>query len=318
MVWLSILLSCFIINSGCDRLRELHQAAESLVTEEGDEDRVVKQMMAAYARGYNEVLASFEDLVDNYSKAIPFDREPSPKFDDVTFFGSGSYELSLPTITEAFSDAAAIAPSKYQSFQPLAENLLGSCMELATVYGQARSYYQTRAYEKDGYEHGRQLHQRMKHAVGRFEVALRLLEEALSGEENRLMAEELLLYSNEQTCSYQYRNIHGHAKEVVVALDGHPRGDSKFGLAAERLLVAHRELLAYVEARDTIHPTCQAFTDQLERFVAALNRYRLSSESAHSNPEDLARDHDALISAYNSLIALRNSLSQLEAEGILE
>jgi metal-sulfur cluster biosynthetic enzyme len=307
--------------AGCDKLKELQQTAENAVQQvarqvESEVDPT-EQMMSAYAKGYNEVLNSFQDIVDNYARAIPLDVEPSAELGRVTFFGSSNFEMALKTIKDAFESAASKAPDKYRHLQPLAGELTASCQELATLYGDARGYYQAEDFKDDDYARGKELHGKMRLAAERFDKALRQMEAALSVEEDKLMQEELAEYTDQGTYAYQYRYAHFKAKQVLRVIDSPTSDVAAIDLAVDEFLGVFEQLRTFCGSKADLQATFKAYVDQVENFVGALKRFRREVQADAPNPDKLRQEHDAIVSAYNAIISLRNALSQLEAHGQL-
>ncbi len=306
---------------GCEKIKELkqaaEQAAEQVVKQVKDEVDPSRQMLSAYAKGYNEVLNSFQDLVDNYARAIPLDKEPSAELGNVHFFGSGNYDMSLKTIKEAFDAASDKAPEKYKHLKPLADELYGACKDLADHYGRARAYYQAEDFKDDEYAAGKEIHGKMRTAVERFDAALRQMEAALSVEEDKLMEEELAEYKDQKSYAYQFRFVHFKAKRTLGLIDSRESTAESIDQAVEEFVKVYDELKAFADGQASPNAAFKSYVDQVERFVSALKRFRREVQAEEADPDKLRQEHDAIVSSYNTLISLRNSLSQLEAAGQL-
>ena len=317
-VILAVLLATTLV--GCEKLKELKESAEKAVEQVTNqvkqETDPVQQMLSAYAKGYNEVLNTFQDIVENYSRAIPLDKEPSAELGRVSFFGSGNYDMSLKTIKDAF-DAAAEGPEKYKHLQSLAAELYSSCQELATIYGDARTYYSAEDFKDDDYARGRELHGQMRLAEVRFDKALRQMEAALSVEEDQQMEAELAEYPDKGTYGNQFRQAHFKAKQLLRVIDSAESDFAAIDKAVDEYIESFTALKAFADGKADLHVTFKAFVDQVEGFLGAVKRFRRELQADSADPDQLRREHDAIVSAYNTIISLRNALAELEGYGQL-
>ncbi len=277
----------------------------------------VQQMLSAYAKGYNEVLSSFQDVVETYSRAIPLDKEPSEELGRITFFGSGNYDMALKTIRDAFDVAASEGPEKYKHLQPLADELYGACQELATLYGDARAYYDAEDFKDDDYARGKEIHGKMRLANERFDKALRQMEAALSVEEDKRMEEELAEFDDKGSYGHQFRQAHYKAKQTLRVIDSVESDIDAIDKAVEDFVAAFKDLKAFADGKADLHVTFKAYVDQVEGFTGAIKRFRRELKAEERDPDKLRQEHDAIISAYNTIISLRNALAELEGYGQL-
>ena len=214
---LCALLVCATLSvTSCDKLKELQQAAENVVKQAAPESNPVKEMLGAYAKGYNEVLNTFNDLIDNYFRSIPADKEPSDELGKIHFFGTANHDMSLKTVKDAFAAASDKAPEKYAHLRPMANDLYATCAELARISGEAKKYYEAEDFKDDAYARGKVLHEEMKTAADKYDAALRQMEAALSTEEDKLMEGELAQYKEEKSYSYYLRYVHFRAKRWMT------------------------------------------------------------------------------------------------------
>jgi len=307
--------------AGCEKLKELKESAEKAVEQVTNqvkqETDPVQQMLSAYAKGYNEVLNSFQDIVDNYSRAIPLDKEPSAELGRINFFGSGNYDMALKTIKEAFDAAADAGPEKYKHLHPLANELYGSCQELARIYGDARAYYDAEDFKDDDFARGKEIHGKMRLAQERFDKALRQMEAALSVEEDKQMEAELADFDDKTTYGYQFRQAHFKAKQTLRIIDSYESDIDAIEKAIDDFVAAYEELKAFADGKADLHVTFKAYVDQVEGFVGAIKRFRRELKAEERDPDKLRQEHDAIVSAYNTIISLRNALAELEGYGQL-
>jgi hypothetical protein len=318
-----ILMVMVLVGSlaGCEKLKEFKESAEKAVGQVTNQVKQasdpVQQMLGAYATGYNEVLGSFEDVVDNYSRAIPLDKEPSAELGRINFFGSGNSDMALKTIKEAFAEAASASPEKYKYLQPLANELYGSCEELATIYGDARAYYRAEDFKDDDYARGRELHGKMRLANERFNKAMGQMGAALGAEEDKQMEAELADYDDKDSYGFQFRQAHFKAKQVLNVIDAANSDIAAIDKAVDDFLASTKDLKAFADAKADLHVSFKSYVDQVEGFAGAIKRYRREIKAEEVDPDKLLREHKAVFSAYNTIVSLRNSLAELERGGIL-
>ena len=318
-----ILMAIVLVGSlaGCEKLKELKESAEKAVEQVTNqvkqETDPMQQMLSAYAKGYNEVLNTFQDIVENYSRVIPLDKEPSAELGRINFFGSGNYDMSLKTIKEAFDAAASEGPDTHKHLSPLAMELYGSCQELAAIYGDARAYYDAEDYKDDDYARGREIHGKMRLAEVRFDKALRQMEAALSVEEDKQMELELAAYEDKTSYGYQFRYTHFKAKQALRSIDSPDSDFAAIDKAVNDFIAVNKELKAFSDGKADLHVTFKAYADQVDGFVGALKRFRRELQAEEADPDKLRQEHDAIISAYNTIISLRNALAELEGYGQL-
>jgi len=297
----------------CDKLKEVAEQAVKQATDSNP----AREMLAHYANGYNEVLNRFPGLIKEYVGDIPLDQVPSAEL-RISLFSAGPVDMSLKTITDSFNAAAKVAPDKYKHLQPMADELLITCKELAAVYRDADKYYEAEDYKDDDYAGGKEIHGRMKVAVEKYQKAMRTFDAALSGEEDKLMKAELAQYTDDKDYGYWIRFVPHEAKKTLAIVQSPKTDVAGASKAVEDFITVYNNVKVFADGKPELNQAFKGLVDQAGTFVGTLKRFRRAIQAEQQDSDEINRELDRIVTDYNNLIGLQNSLFQLESYGQLK
>ncbi|MBM4352843.1 MAG: DUF3829 domain-containing protein [Deltaproteobacteria bacterium] len=315
-------LSCVLLSialfSSCKAVREAaEQVAGQVAKQAAGGDEEGEDMLGLYAKGYNAIIGVVPEAVRSYDSAVPMGGEPGPEMRKPLLLAGVLADMKLKEAAESFERARAAAPEKFKHMIPMADELMAASKEIMTLYSEAQKYYDAENFKDDGYENGKKIHSKIIPAVGRYEKAVRVLEAALDAEEDKIITEEMKEHESAKSYSYYIRSVHVEAKKAVKVVDDPKSDAAAVAAAAEAFARTCEEMKGFVDRQAEPNVTFRAFVDAADRYLASLKRLRRALEAEPREDEAIHRELDLVISSYNSFISLRNSLAELEQNGLL-
>ncbi len=274
-----------------------------------------QKAMGYYAEGYNQMVAEIDrSIVDRYTSAIP--AEGPKEFERIHLFPA---TILLKQRTDkarsAFASAKSAAPSSMAHLGPLSDEVLAAATQITEVYEEALKYYDAKDWEDDAGAKARQIHTRMQQGIARWRQSRHVFSVALDEIEDKQMAAEVAKHAADKDYGYWLRRFNLDAKKLLRAGTAEPKA---FDIAFAEMQAAYDGLHAFVKAEGSdFKAPFKAYSGHTDRFHAAAKRLRRARRAEPADPKRLEREHKALIQAYNTLIAIGNSMFELEAHGLL-
>lgn len=273
-----------------------------------------QEAMGMYAKGFNEALEVHQDLLD-YFDTVPEEGPTKGKKYNI-FPRHNMSKSSLKEIKDAFDHAKGAAPSTLAKLAPLSDDVFTKLTALHTTFGQVHSYYDAEDYKDDDYAKGHELHKTITADAKATSDAIGALGDALSGIEDEQAVSELKKYEGSKKYSYWFRHFNVEAKKAVKAVEAGDAAALATTLAAVQ--ESHKSLAEFAAGagESNVSGAFNAYVDSAERFVNSLKK--LNREVAGEDKSKVGQLSDQVISAYNGIISISNSLYELEGQGLLK
>ena len=269
-----------------------------------------KQAMGLYAKGFNLILKDPRDLVDTYFRTIP-EAGPTVEAKPRLFPSQSMASRSIKDAHAAFDEAKKSAPSSLAELAPEADRAIAAVDKVFATYDDAQKYYESEGYKDDKLAKGKKLHADMLAAAKELDDAIGKLEDGLSKIEDAQAADEVKDRAGTKDYGYWFRNYNLEAKKLLVAA----RDPKKVGDAFKAFEAVQTSFTEFVKSKGTdLNSSFQPFARDADSFFnAATKLHRDARDGA-----DLREARQSLVSAYNSLISMANSLYQVESAGALK
>lgn len=307
-------------------------AASAVVSDEA------REAMGLYATGYNALLDDPKGLVKEYYDAAPLVAPEGSKGGDVDVYSlpidekavaAGKMRLfprqgfARTKITEArtsFDGAKKAAPSALAGLAPLADAALAGIEKVLAVYEEAQKYCDAQDYKDDKGAKARDLHARMGAAAKAFNGALDALDAELSRVEDQQALSELAQYEAEKGYGYWFRFYNIRAKAL---LDAEKRASAGGGAAVYEAAFtacgeAYNGLTAFANGKGSgVNTVFKSYADMATAFDSS-GKKLLRQFKEDASPEKIDPLADDLVSRYNNLVGMTNSLFKMEDAGLLK
>jgi len=303
--------------SGCDKLKEIAgQVTEQVKQATGG--NAEQATLGTYAKGYNALIGEIPGLLDSYQRTIPFDQEPSGEISSIHLSRTVFVDNAMRDAKKAFEEAGSSAPEEFKKFKPMADDLLAACTEVVNVHSEAQKYYEAEDYKDDDYARGKEIHARMRTAAGKYYKAIEVMDAALSEEEDKVAVTELEQFSKDKSYSYYMRYSLFEAKKLFKVIDFPGDKKESVGAAVDAYLKVFNELKTFSDGQANLNQAFASYVEQVESFVASIKRFRREWDAEQPDPGKLKSEHDSILSSYNTMVSVQNSLLDLEANGLLK
>lgn len=278
-----------------------------------------REAMGLYAKGFNTLIAEPKQMVTEYFDNLPDGPQPDskPKLFPRQNFGTSK----ISEAREAFAAAKKAAPASLANLAAPADEALVAIDKIAVAFTAAHKYYDAENYKDDSFAKGRELHGQMVEAAKQFHGALEKLEDGLSVIEDQQAQDELKKYAGERGYSYWFRAYNIEAKKFLTAVERAKSPEQRAALATAfaPMQQADEELAKLVTAKGAkLNTTFKAYVGAASRYHASgVKLLRLVKEPT-PDETSISRELDALVSGYNNLVSMANTLYELEASDVLK
>jgi uncharacterized phage infection (PIP) family protein YhgE len=269
-----------------------------------------KQSMGLYAKGFNLLLKDPRELVDTYFRSIP-EAGPTADAKPRLFPSQSMTASSIKQARDAFAEAKKSAPSSLAALAPASDRAMAAVDKVFATYDEAQKYYDAEGYKDDKLAKGKKLHADMMSAARELDDAIGNLEDGLSKIEDAQAADEVKDRAGNKDYGYWFRNYNLEAKKLLVAA----RDPKKIGDAFKAFEAVHTAFTEFVKGKGSdLASSFQPFARDADSFFAAATKLNRDAKDG----ADLREGRQSLVSAYNSLINMANSLYQVESAGALK
>ena len=265
-----------------------------------------KKAMGLYAKGFNSLLEDPKRMLQDYFSSAR-DGTPDPK--NPLHLFPYSAEGKIKEAKDAFAEAKSARPDTLASLDAPAQTAVDAAEKAAAAIEQVKKYYQAETYKDDKGAKAKELHAQLVAADKAFGGAIHQLGEGLSKIEDQQAADEIAKYADDKDYSYWYRYYDQQAKKFLTVVEA---GDkTKLAAAKQALDGATGELQAFVAKKGgKLHSSFKTFADRADAFVAEATKLMRDG--------DLDKAYDPLVSAYNQLIGMGNTLAEIEGVNALK
>jgi Protein of unknown function (DUF3829) len=278
-----------------------------------------REAMGLYAKGFNALIADPKGMITEYFEKLPDGPQPDSK---PRLFAKQNFATSkISEARDAFVAAKKSAPASLAGLAAPADQALVAIDKVAVAFTAAHKYYDAENYKDDSFAKGKELHGQMVEASKQFQVALHQLEDGLSVIEDQQATDELKKYAGDRGYSYWFRAYNIEAKKFLTAVERADAPEPRAALATAftPMQKADEELAKFVEAKGTkLNASFKAYVGAAGRYNASAVKLLRLVKDAKPDEAAIGREFDALVSGYNSLVSMANSLYQLEGADALK
>lgn len=275
-----------------------------------------QESMGLYAKGFNLLIDSPMDMVKEYQDKIPAE---GPKEEDKPrLFPRQNFAASKITEAKtAFEAAKKAAPKTLESFAPIADKAIASAEKALRIFTDAHKYYDAEDYKDDKFAKGKELHTQMMGAIGEFRGAITELQAGLSRVEDEQASAELKKYKDD-SYSYWFRFFNQQAKKFIDAMQAAqtPEQLAKLEEAFGPTDAAYAGLEKFTSSKNPPQVTFKAYFDAAGRYHSTAKKILRAAKD--NKLDEVGREAETLISNYNSLVSMANSMYQLEGNDLLK
>lgn len=278
-----------------------------------------QQAMGLYAKGFNALIDSPMEVVKEYEDKIP---EAGPPGDDAKprlFPRQNFAESKLKEAREAFAAAKKEAPKSLDALAPIADRALAGAEKSVKIFTDAHKYYDAEDYKDDQFARGKELHKAMMGAISEFRGAVHELQAGLSKIEDEQAAAELTKFKPDNY-SYWFRFYNQQAKKLVDSVQAANTPEQLAGLEAAFKPVddALAGMEKFLGTRNPPNTTFKSYSDSAARFHSTAKKLLRTIKEGKTDSPELGQAANSLVTDYNTLVSLANSLYQLEDNDLLK
>lgn len=327
------LLLCALALAGCDKVTELLEQGAEAVGEasnqaqpaEMTEDDKLGAKMQGYIDCINGPSSSVLDASERYASWV--DPQKGVTGDEKNVYGIYDHELDASCV-EGISTANAAEP-KDDALEKAASAWLAAYKAVQPLIHDAHEYYDHEDYKDDGFSKGKEMHEPLADALGKFREADLALRTVVGDKNDALQARRLERLEKEEgrKLRFQGANVMAKAKELMAACDAatlEALDLERLDKALKAYASALEEAEKYVEANEAEADTVlmfDSFIDTGEGYLkAAKELMRRKRDNRAYKKMELSRlgtsagwmvegSPDKVSRAYNDLVNRSNGLN---------
>jgi hypothetical protein len=278
-----------------------------------------QESMGLYAKGFNALIDTPMEMVKEYSEAIP---EAGPAADSKPrLFPRQNFATSKITEAKAaFAAAKKAAPKSLAAIGPISDKAITAIEKVIKTYTEAEKYYSAEDYKDDKFAKGNELHTKMTAESKEFRQAISEMQASLSSVEDIQAADELKKYGPTDY-GYWFRYFNQQAKKFVDAVQAAetPEALAKLEESFKPIDEAFAGAQKFLESKSSPQATFKAYVDSTSRYHSSAKKLlRLVKDGKAADSQEITQESSSLVSSYNSLISMANSLYELEGNNLLK
>jgi hypothetical protein len=263
-----------------------------------------------FAQGFNKMIGPMKNTIEDYEREVPDGAKAPPAHKPVLTLGTTDRDLD--EVAKLFAQAKAATPPSHTDMVLLADAALTAARAVRKDFAEAVRYYGAENYKDDKGEGGKAIATRMRTSTEAYEASVRKLQDRLGAIEVEAMERELKEIPLTAPGHY-FRAVNLAAKRLVEN-----RTDaSKVGPALAAVTAANAELKKFAESRNDLVVAFKNYVGLVDQFEAQAIAFARDLRDTRDE-KSLQRNTTLLVSRYNNLVQLGNSLYQLEDQGILK
>ncbi len=272
----------------------------------------VERAQPYYAKGYNELTSVVEKTLEGYERAVGDVNAPrthKPLLLSLIQFD----EKKVEEAAGSFAEGKKVLPVGNSQLSDPADRAVVTARAILKDYKDAAAYYSAEKYKDDQGALGKEIHARMTSDAETYKAAIALLDEALKVIEQKQAMEELRIHSDPSTYGHQFRAFNIPAAAFMNADDAPGALDRAYS----DLDTAYKKVKAFADSKGpTIQATFSGYMTQVDNFYAQAAVVQRNIQDK-ADEKKMNRDFDLLVTRYNNLIQLTNSLYKIEGSGVI-
>lgn len=274
------------------------------------------QTMGQYAEGYNIIIDAVPDLLERYFKNTPPDGPTAESLKEKKSWlcsGAGFMAMNRKKAEDAFAAAKKSANKELEHLGPLADALLASSKEIASLSDEYCKYIEAEDYKDDKGAKATEYHPKWVAAAEKYDGARNKFSAELDKIENTQMVADIEKHAKDKGYSYWFRHFNHEAKMFVDKVRSDQANVAKHYSALEP---TYGGLSEFTKGKGAgVNTTFKSYQDSADRFFAdvkKLNRAVGEAKDDEARKKAVEGSFDSIVSGYNSLVSMYSALTQLE------
>jgi hypothetical protein len=275
-----------------------------------------KETMSYYAKGYNALIKGPEDMIKEYYDKIPSKEGPDVS-KKINLFPRQNFATNdIKEAKEAFAQAKDMAPKELQHLGTFADECMKQMDTILPTFEEAYKYYQAEDYKDDKGAKAKALHEQFVKAVDAYDAAIKKFDEELAKVEEIQDASEIKKYEGDKNYSYWFRMYNLEAKHALNASKGEDL--APFLEQYKKLEAAHAQIESFSKTKgDKINSVFKSYMGNVDEYYGIAKKLNRAIEEK-ANEDQMDRLKDDLLSWYNNLVGMTDSLYSMESSGLLK
>jgi hypothetical protein len=314
---LVVVLCALLATLGCRKLvkRAVQKATEDKPAQVGNDkadpqEKTLEAAMSMYAEGYNKMIGPVRHMMEDYERAVPEVKGPPAR---KPILVAGLADRDLDEVAKAFGKAKEATPAPHAELGKLADDALAAARGVRKEFLEAVRYYGAENYKDDKGAGGQAIHTRMTDGVAAYEAAVGKLQARLSEIELDMQEKELKQVP-ETKAGHHFRAFNLAAKRL---LDSRSAPD-KLDAALLAVRAAQAKLKAFADAHADTPTAFKNYVNLADQFETQATAYVREAKAPSKGKPGRSTNASLLVSRYNTIVQVGNSLYQLEGSGILK
>lgn len=303
---------------GCRKLisKAVHKAQESHATssakgESGPTAQTLANAASLYAQGFNKMIGPLKQTIETYQREVPDLAQGLPKHRPVLIIGTADRDLD--EVAKLYEKGTQATPASHADLSRMGDAALTAARAVRKEFAEAVRYYGAENYKDDMGEGGKAIDGRMRTSVEAYNAAIRKLQDRLGAIELEALERELKEIPPTAP-GHHFRAVNLAAKRLVEGREQldriHP------SLAAVK--AANADLRKFSESRTDLPVAFKNYTGLVDQFEAQAIAFARDAQQPTKDARSLSLNTTLLVSRYNTLVQMGNSLYQLEDAGLLK
>lgn len=273
----------------------------------------IERALPYYAEGYNKLTSVLKKILGQYERAVK-DSDGVPKKKPIMMNVFTMDEKSVEDAAALFVEGKKAAPVNDTRLSTPADNAVIAARAVIKDYKDAYAYYSAEKYKDDQGAGGREIHTRMTASSQNYQLYISSLDQQLTVIEQQQMVMDLKLHGDATTYGHQFRAFNMVASSFMKAEENIAALDNAYA----DLDAAYKKVKTFATGLGpNLHQTFNGYMLQVDNLYAQAT---VVQRNLHDkvDPNKITTDFDLLVSRYNALIQLSNSLYQLESQGLIK
>lgn len=319
---LSLVCACLLVSSiGCRKLvrKAGHEATSddkagqvkpAAPKQDMPAEKSVEAAMSKYAEGFNKLIGPMKYMIEDYERAVPDVKQPPAR---KPVLNLGTMDRDLDEVEKAFAQAKQLTPASHADLGKTGDATLAAARSARKVFTEAVRYYGAENYKDDKGEGGKEIDTRMRASVDAYEEAVGKLQGRLSELELEMMEKELKAVP-ETKPGHHFRAFNLAAKRLLEMRSQAEKLDG----ALEAVRAAQAKLKKFAEGRPDVPVAFKNYVGLADQFETQATAFVREAKEPAKGKKGPSQNASLLVSRYNALVQLGNSLYQLEGSNVLK
>jgi hypothetical protein len=277
---------------------------------DGPAEKTVEAAMSKYAEGFNKLIGPMKRMVEDYERAVPEVKGPPARKPILIL---GTMDRDLEEVAKSFAQAKESTPASHADLGTAADATLAAARVVRKEWSEAVRYYGAENYKDDKGEGGKAIDTRMHAGIEAYQAAVGKLQDRLSEIEIEMMEKELKQIP-ETKAGHHFRAFNLAAKRLLETRSQ----PEKLDLTLETVRAAQTKLKTFAEGQPNISVAFKNYVNMADQFETQATAFAREAKAPAKGKKGPSANASLLVSRYNTLVQMGNSLYQLEASGILK